>query len=383
MNSNGSRPSESAAQTERPIPFWLLAELTYACPLQCPYCSNPLNLASARRQELSTQEWISVLKQGRELGAVQLGLSGGEPCVRQDLEQIVAAARGLGYYVNLITSTLGMDEARLDQLREAGVDHIQVSLQGVDAPINDFFAGTACFEHKLEMARAIRRAGIPMVLNFVLHRHNIHQVQDMLELALELKVEAVELANCQYQGWAYRNLHALLPSREQIRQAEETVSQFRETHGKALQVLFVVPDLYESRPRPCVNGWGRTLLSVAPDGRVLPCQGAQELPEGLVPNIRDKSLRWIWEESRLFSRFRGFDWMDEPCRSCPEKERDFGGCRCQAFQITGDLSRTDPVCDKSPDHEQVLRLIEPQEQKVLHMRATRPRTRFLSELEQG
>lgn len=382
MNNTGSRSYEHFSRADAPIPLWLLAELTYACPLQCPYCSNPVNLASSRHQELGTRDWISVLEQGRELGTVQLGLSGGEPCVRQDLEEIIAAARSLGYYVNLITSTLGMDEARLERLQEAGVDHIQVSLQGVDARINDFFAGTHCFEHKLEMARAIRRAGIPMVLNFVLHRHNIHQVPAMLELAMELKAEAVELANCQYQGWAYRNLQALLPSRKQIRQAEDCVRLFRETYGNSLPVFFVVPDLYESRPRPCVNGWGRTLLSVAPDGRVLPCQGAQELPDGLVPNVRDKSLRWIWEESRLFTRFRGFDWMDEPCRSCPEKEQDFGGCRCQAFQITGDLSRTDPVCSKSPDHEQVLRLIEPREQQVLQMRATRARTRFLSELEQ-
>lgn len=369
------------------VPLWLLAELTYACPLQCPYCSNPLNHTETRRHELTTREWISVLEQGRALGAVQLGLSGGEPCVRRDLEDIVAAARDLGFYSNLLTSTVGLDVARIEALKNAGLDHIQVSFQGIDARMNDFFAGTDCFAHKREMARAIRAAGFPMVLNFVLHRHNIHQVGQMLALALELQAEGVELANCQYHGWASRNFAALLPSRAQLREAEAVVQRFRVEHGEAMPVFFVVPDLYETRPRPCVNGWGSTLLSVAPDGRVLPCQGAHDLPGSVVPNVRSQPLDWIWNESPLFQRFRGEAWMPEPCRSCPEKEKDFGGCRCQAYLLTGDPARTDPVCSRSPDHPQLLRMVEgaarrqqEEEGRVLHMRAPRVRTRDISEL---
>lgn len=354
MNSNGLCQSEPFSL----VPFWLLAELTYACPLQCSYCSNPTNFSQYRQQELNTAEWIRVLEEGRALGAVQLGLSGGEPCVRRDLEEIIAAARGLGYYTNLLTSTVGMDEARLERLVKAGIDHIQVSFQGTNAHDNDLFAGTDSFQHKLRMAKAIRAAGVPMVLNFVLHRHNIHQVGLMLELARELDAEAVELANCQYQGWAWQNMHALLPSLIQLQDAEAEVKRFRERYGTALPVLFVVPDLYENRPRPCVNGWGSTMLSVTPNGRVLPCQGAHILPDFVIPNVREHGLAWIWEQSSIFNRFRGSDWLPEPCRSCSEQTQDHGGCRCQAYLITGDATATDPVCDKSPQHQQVVKMRE-------------------------
>ena len=372
MSNNGSRPPETS-----PTPFWLLAELTYACPLQCAYCSNPVNYAEYRKHELDTAQWLRVLEQGRALGAVQLGLSGGEPCVRPDLEQIVTAARALGYYTNLLTSTIGLDEARLARLVSAGIDHIQVSFQGVTAGDNDLFAGTESFRHKLRMAKAIRAAGLPMVLNFVLHRHNIHQVRAMLDLARTLDAETVELANCQYQGWAWRNMHALLPSLAQLQQAEADVRQFRQQYGAAMPVLFVVPDLYENRPRPCVNGWGSTLLSVTPDGRVLPCQGAHILPNLAVPNVREHDLAWIWEQSPLFNRFRGVDWLPEPCRSCPEQTQDHGGCRCQAYLVTGDANATDPVCDKSPLHTQVVQMREsavlrPVDEMI--MRAPKPYT---------
>lgn len=388
MSSNGSSTTENQPRPPTAhVPLWLLAELTYACPLQCPYCSNPLNHADTRKHELSTQEWIAVLEQGRALGSVQLGLSGGEPCVRRDLEDIVAAARGLGYYSNLITSTVGLGRERVLDLRDAGLDHIQVSFQGSTARMNDFFAGTTCFEHKLDIARVIREAGYPMVLNFVLHRHNIHQVGEMLALAQSLDADSVELANCQYHGWASRNVAALLPSRAQLVAAEAEVQRFRKEHGPRMEIFFVVPDLYEDRPRPCVNGWGTTLLSVAPDGRVLPCQGAHELPGSVVPNVREQSLAWIWNESPLFQRFRGDAWMPEPCRSCPDKDKDFGGCRCQAALLTGDAARTDPACSRSPDHGQVLRLRESAAVggdaagTILHMRAPKPRTRALGELQ--
>ena len=382
MNETGDICTDQPSSSRQtPFPLWLLAELTYACPLQCPYCSNPVNYAQTRKHELSTAEWLRVLEQGRALGAVQLGLSGGEPCVRPDLEEIVAGARSLGYYVNLLTSTVGLDKDRVRRLQDLGVDHIQVSFQGVDAATNDFFAGTGCFHHKLDMAQEIRALGIPMVLNFVLHRHNIRQLQAMLELAVEWGAQAVELANCQFQGWAYRNLNALLPSKAQLMEAEATVQRFRESMDKPMPILFVVPDLYESRPRPCVNGWGTTMLSVAPDGRASPCQGAFDLPGMAVANVRDRSLEDIWFNSSMFNRFRGSDWMQEPCRSCPEKQRDFGGCRCQAYLLTGDPCATDPVCDKSPDHAQVLRLRESAgTSDAVEMRSPRPRRRSLSDL---
>lgn len=353
MHNNGSNPQNNPHR-----PFWLLAELTYACPLQCPYCSNPEDFASSRTRELNTAQWIDVLEQGRKLGAVQLGLSGGEPCVRQDLEAIVSAAREMGYYTNLLTSTVGLNRARIDRLQQAGLDHIQVSLQGADQRISQRFAGSDFFEHKLAMAKHLRAAGIPMVLNFVVHRHNLHQIEQVLELGVELDAEAVELANCQYHGWAMQNIDALLPTRDELRQAEESVHRFRQQHKTAMPILFVVPDFYEGRPRPCVNGWGTTLMSISPDGNVLPCQGAADLPGYSPCNVKQFSLESIWNNSPLFERFRGLDWLPQPCRSCDEKEQDFGGCRCQAYSLTGDPAATDPACSKSPQHASVLRLIE-------------------------
>lgn len=379
-----SRTGSNAAEghdgiASAPGPLWLLAELTYACPLQCPYCSNPINFADSRAEELSTAEWLSVLEQGRQLGAVQLGLSGGEPCVRQDLEEIVSAAHKLGYYTNLITSTLGLSTKRIRSLRAAGLDHVQVSYQGADARTNDFFAGTNCFETKMRMTRLLAEAGFPMVHNFVLHRHNIHQVESMLEMARAAGAQSVELANCQYHGWALRNHAALLPTGEQLQDAEQVVARFRALHGTRMEIFFVVPDWYESRPRPCVNGWGSTLLSVTPDGRILPCQGAQDFPTVEVPNVRRNSLDDIWYRSRLFNLFRGDGWMQEPCRSCPEKGRDFGGCRCQAYQLTGDPARTDPVCSKAPDHAAVVRLRHVSPSQELEMRT--PGRRWLRRID--
>lgn len=343
---NGS----SSANSQPPIPLWLLAELTYACPLQCPYCSNPLNFPSYRSKELNTEEWVDLFQQARALGAVQLGLSGGEPMVREDIFELVQEARQLDFYSNLITSGLGLTEKKIEQLKLSGLDHIQLSFQGADSTSHQRFAGTDCFEHKKSMAKAVKAAGYPMVLNFVLHRHNINQIENILLLAKSLDADYVELANTQYYGWAKENLKGLLPSREQLKKAEEITENFRNSDAGSMQVFFVVPDYYDDRPKPCSNGWGTTFITAQPDGSITPCQSAQLLPDIEIPNIRKQSLTQIWQESDLFNQFRGDSWMQEPCRSCPEKEKDFGGCRCQAYLLTGDARNTDPACSKSPDH---------------------------------
>lgn len=339
---DGSVPSEV------PPPLWLLAELTYKCPLQCPYCSNPTNY-DRFREELDTEEWRRVLREARQLGACQLGLSGGEPLVRTDLEAIIDEARELGFYSNLITSGLGMDAERVARLRQAGLDHIQVSFQDSDPEINDFLAGTNAFEHKRAMAEAVKANGFPMVLCFVLHRRNLERMEVMVELAAQLGADYVELAMTQYHGWAWTNRTALLPSREQVERAEETAHRLQRQYRDRMEILYVVPDYFEGRPKACVHGWGSVFIDIAPDGTALPCHSAAGLPIEF-PNVRDSDLQTIWRDSDAFNRFRGFDWMKEPCRSCPEREKDFGGCRCQAYQMTGDMAATDPACSKSPAH---------------------------------
>ncbi len=337
-----------------PKPLWLLAELTYACPLQCPYCSNPMDFDQYTRQkELSTEEWIRVLREARQMGAIQLGFSGGEPLVRQDLTTLIAEAHQLGYYTNLITSGVGMDVSRVAEFRSAGLDHIQVSFQASSEELNNFIAGTQAFEHKLAMAREVKKQGYPMVLCFVLHRENIEQIQDILELAIALEADYVELATAQYYGWAWENRNQLMPTREQLAAAEEIAHEYQaKTQGK-MKIYYVVPDYYENRPKACMNGWGAVFLTIAPDGTALPCHEARQLPNLEFPNVRDASVDWIWNESPAFNAFRGDDWMKEPCRSCPEKGKDFGGCRCQAYLLTGDARNADPVCSLSPHHEQV------------------------------
>lgn len=328
-------------------PYWLLAELTYACPLQCPYCSNPLEY-SRRKQELGTDEWIDVLRQARAMGATQLGLSGGEPLVRRDLETLIDEARRLGYYTNLITSSVGMDEARVAAFREAGLDHIQISFQASREELNNFLGGTDSFRHKVEMARAVKRHGYPMVLNVVLHRENIDQIDDILDLCAALEADYVELANTQYYGWALHNRELLMPTREQLRRAETIAADYKTRYAGRMKVIFVIPDYYAERPKACMNGWGNIFLTIAPDGIALPCHAARELPGLEFPNVREHRLAWIWYDSPDFNRFRGLDWMREPCRSCPEKTKDFGGCRCQAYLLTGDPTNADPVCTLSP-----------------------------------
>lgn len=343
-------------KTEISKPRWLLAELSYACPLQCPYCSNPLDFAS-HKKELDTGEWLRVLSEARSMGAVQLGFSGGEPLVRQDLSILVKHASKLGYYTNLITSAYGLSEKRIVELKEAGLDHIQISIQASSPELSDSIAGTACFDHKREMARLVKKHGYPMVLCVVIHKQNIHQMEGILNMAVELEADYVELANTQYYGWAYLNRDQLMPTREEFQTAEAIAKTYREKLNGKMKIYYVVPDYYEDRPKACMNGWGTTFLTVAPDGTALPCHSARLLPGLNCPNVRDISVREIWEDSEAFNKYRGDRWMKEPCRTCPEKYRDYGGCRCQAYLLTGDPTAADPVCGLSPDHDKVLQAI--------------------------
>lgn len=342
--------------SEIPPPRWLLAELTYRCPLQCPYCSNPIDYLRYR-EELSTEEWKRVLEEAREMGAVQLGFSGGEPLLRKDLAELIAFARQLGYYTNLITSGKGLTEARIREFKEAGLDHIQLSFQAPNRELNDFLAGTECFEEKLEAAHLIKKYNFPMVLCFVRHRLTEPYVEEFLKLALELKADYVELAMVQNTGWDFVNRAALLPTREQLARSEEVARRYKERYGDRMKIYYVIQDYYEDRPKPCMGGWGQVFLIVAPNGLALPCHSATVLPLTF-PNVREHDLRWIWYESPAFNRFRGFDWMEEPCRSCPERTKDFGGCRCQAYLYTGRMEATDPVCRKSPDRHLIDRVLE-------------------------
>lgn len=338
-------------------PRWLLAELTYACPLQCPYCSNPLNYAHIN-DELSTEDWKRVLKQSREMGAVQLGFSGGEPLLRSDLIELVQYAHQLGYYSNLITSGYSMDEAKIIALKKAGLDHIQISLQASSQELNDYIAGTESFEQKKTVAKLVKKHGYPMVLCVVLHRANIHQMKDILEMAIELEADFVELANTQYYGWAHHNRDQLMPTQQQLNDAELIANQYQASQKAKMKIYYVVPDYYEGRPKACMNGWGTTFLTIAPDGLALPCHSARQLPNFDCPNVKDHSIHNIWNESKAFNYFRGDGWMKEPCRSCEEKDKDFGGCHCQAFLLTGDATNTDPVCHLSPQHNLVTEAVD-------------------------
>jgi len=349
-------PAPAANALAPTPPLWLLAELTYRCPLHCAFCYNPVDYTRVE-QELDTAQWRRVLDEGRALGAVQLGFSGGEPLVRDDLEALVAHARGLGYYINLITSGVGLTDARLGALREAGLDHIQLSFQDSTREMNDFLSSTRTFDLKNKVARLIKAHGYPMVMNCVLHRYNLPHIGAIIEMALEMGAEYLELANTQYYGWAWENRLALMPTEAQLREAEAVVERYRAKIGNRCKLLFVVPDYYENRPKRCMNGWGTTFLGIAPDGAAMPCHAARMLPGLTLPNVRESSLHDIWHHSDAFRRFRGTDWMPEPCRSCDEWEKDLGGCRCQAFLLTGDPGRTDPVCDKSPDHGRVREVV--------------------------
>jgi pyrroloquinoline quinone biosynthesis protein E len=353
-------------------PLWLLAEVTYRCPLHCVFCYNPLNYA-ANKKELSTDQWKDVLRQARKLGAAQLGFSGGEPLLRDDLEDLIGEARQLGFYTNLITSGIGLTEARIAKMKELGLDHIQLSFQDSTKEMNDFLSSTKTFDLKNRVAALIKKYDYPMVLNVVLHRYNLDHVGRIIEMAVEMGVEYLELANTQYYGWGMVNREQLMPTREQLERAEAVVNEYRAKLGNKIRLLFVVPDYFEDKPKACMNGWGSVFLAVAADGAALPCHAAQTLPGLKFPNVTEQNLRDIWYNSEAFNRFRGYGWMKEPCRTCPDKEKDFGGCRCQAYALTGDAENADPVCGKSPLHEDVKKIVlqarnRPVEEKPLVFR---------------
>ncbi|MDP3844172.1 MAG: pyrroloquinoline quinone biosynthesis protein PqqE [Oxalobacteraceae bacterium] len=337
-------------------PLWLLAELTYRCPLHCIFCYNPVNYAQ-NRNELTTAQWCDVMRQARALGAAQLGFSGGEPLLRDDLEQLVAEGHRLGYYTNLITSGVGLTEDRIARMREAGLDHIQLSFQDSTREMNDFLTSTKTFDLKSRVARLIKQYEYPMVLNVVLHRYNLDHVERIIQMAIDMEVEYLELANTQYYGWGLVNRAHLMPSHEQLKRAEAVVNAYRAKAGNKLRILFVVPDYFEARPKACMNGWGSVFLAVAADGTALPCHAAKSLPGLEFPSVTQHSVRDIWYHSDAFNKYRGDAWMKEPCKTCPEKKKDFGGCRCQALALTGDAANADPVCSKSPQHAEVQEIV--------------------------
>ena len=335
-----------------PRPYALLAEVTYRCPLHCPYCSNPTRMRSDR--ELTTDEWGRVIREAAGLGVLQIGFSGGEPLARRDLAELIRSAREARLYTNLITSGVGLDDNRARELRDAGLDSVQLSFQSDHVDLADEIAGAHAHQRKLDAAAIIRAAGISLSLNFVIHRRNIDRLPQIIELTETLNAGRVELANVQFYGWAFLNRAALLPTREQIARAREVATAAKTRLAGKIDIFYVLPDYYETRPKPCLNGWGQRYLTVNPIGDVLPCPTASSaIPDLRFENVRERALDWIWRESESFNRFRGTEWMPEPCRSCPQKEIDFGGCRCQAALLTGNAANTDPVCTLSPNRASV------------------------------
>lgn len=333
-------------------PFGMLAELTHRCPLHCPYCSNPLELI-ARDNELSTEQWLTVLDQARELGVLQVHMSGGEPLARNDLPELVARAAQLGCYVNLVTSGLGLTEARMADLADRGIAHVQLSVQGAEAEVADRIAGTRAHAYKLAVAAVVKKFDLPLTVNVVLHRANHHQVGALIELGEQLGADRLELANTQYYGWGLRNRAALMPTPEQLAAAEPVVRAAKERLRDRMEIVYVVADYYEPYPKACMYGWGARQLTVAPNGDVLPCPAATAITTLRLDNVLNRPLAEIWYDSESFNAYRGEEWMSEPCRGCPRRTVDFGGCRCQAFLLTGDAAATDPVCSLSPNRHVV------------------------------
>jgi PqqA peptide cyclase len=347
-----------AATASLTKPLGLLAELTHRCPLGCPYCSNPLALEK-RDDELDTATWARVFGEAAGLGVLQVHLSGGEPGARRDLVEIAASAREAGLYTNLITSGVGVPTRTMRDLWEAGLDHIQVSIQDSDAVSADHIAGyKGAFQRKHALAAEAVRLGLMLTVNLVVHRANIERIGAMVDLALALKASRIEIAHVQYYGWALKNRGALMPTREQVERAADEVEALRRRHQGRIVIDAVVPDYHARFPKPCVGGWGRRSLNVTPSGKVLPCHAAETIPGLEFWNVRDHSLADIWASSPAFNAFRGTDYLPEPCASCERREIDFGGCRCQAFALTGDARATDPVCHLSPAHELVAGMAE-------------------------
>ena len=336
------------------IPYAVLAELSHRCPLQCPYCSNPLKLEKASN-ELETEDWIRVIEQAADMGILHIHFSGGEPTVRKDLEVLVEKAAQAGLYSNLITSAVLLERDRLEKLRDLGLDHVQISFQGTTPNIADRVAGFKGHDKKLIAAQWVRELEMPLTVNAVMHRQNLHQLPEMIEMAVNLNAERLEVAQVQYYGWALKNRAAFLPTREQLDEATAEVEAARVRLQGILAIDYVVPDYYARRPKSCMGGWGRQFLNISPAGKVLPCHAAESIDGLRFDSIKDRALSWIWENSEAFNLYRGTSWMPEPCQSCDRKEIDWGGCRCQAFALTGDASNTDPACQYSP-HRDVLEM---------------------------
>jgi pyrroloquinoline quinone biosynthesis protein E len=334
-------------------PLALIAEVTHRCPLHCVYCSNPMQLAAAKA-ELSTEEWASVLRQAGKLGMLHAHFTGGEPLARSDLTELISAARAAGLYTNLITSGIGLNEQRLQALVDAGLDHIQISFQDSREEAANWIAGAKAHAHKIELSRAIReqvgRKKLAFTVNLVVHRQNLDHLEEMIAFIQRLNPERVEIAHAQYYGWALANRAALLPTRAQLAKAVAIVAEAEKRFAGRIRIDSVVPDYYAKYPKACMGGWGRRLMLINPAGKVLPCHAAEVLPSLSFDNVREKTLEWIWQESSSFRRFRGEDWMPEPCRSCDRRGEDFGGCRCQAFLLAGDAEVTDPACSLAPLH---------------------------------
>jgi pyrroloquinoline quinone biosynthesis protein E len=332
-----------------PNPLALIAEITHRCPLHCVYCSNPIELAAVS-SELSTKEWIDVFQQSGKLGMLHAHFTGGEPLARPDLTELIAGARAAGLYTNLITSGLGLAEPRLQMLVDAGLDHIQLSFQDSREDAANWIAGAKAHAHKIELSRIIRRHKIAFTVNLVVHRQNIDHLEEMIAFIEQLAPERMEIAHTQYYGWALQNRAALLPTRAQLAKATETVAAADQRLAGRIRIDSVVPDYYARFPKACMGGWGRRLMLINPAGKVLPCHAAEVIPGLTFENVREQTLEFIWQQSPSFQRFRGEEWMPEPCRSCDQRTQDFGGCRCQALLLTGDDSTTDPACSLAPAH---------------------------------
>src|SRR5262245_59338792 len=332
-----------------PAPFALLAEVTHSCPLHCVYCSNPLEL-KRREQELSTEEWLRVFEEAQGLGVVQLHLSGGEPLDRTDIQELVGRASNLGFYTNLITSGVGLGKQKMQVLAESGLSSVQLSLQAATPALSDIIGGRKSYEEKREAARAIRESNLPLTINVVLHRYNLDQLEEIIDLCVSWGAERLELANTQYYGWALLNAEKLLPTPQQLVKAEAIYQQKKTALKGKVELIWVLVDYYQHYPKPCMGGWGRIQLTVTPDGTVLPCSAAGTIKTLSFDTVREHRLDWIWYHSPSFNKYRGSDWMPDPCRSCDRRLLDFGGCRCQAFALTGDAGQTDPVCHLAPSH---------------------------------
>ncbi|CAO3431911.1 pyrroloquinoline quinone biosynthesis protein PqqE [Azospirillum doebereinerae] len=350
-------PALAPTRADAPAPpFAVLMELTHRCPLRCPYCSNPTALDPSSA-ELDTATWKRVLDEAADVGALQVHFSGGEPCVRKDLEELVAHATGIGLYSNLITSAVLLDAARLKRLKAAGLQHVQISLQDTGAEGADRIGGyRGGHARKLDVARMVVTEGLALTINAVLHRHNIERVNDFIDLAMELGAGRIEIANVQYYGWALENRAALMPSREQLLAMDAAVRARLPGLAGRIVVDYVVPDYYARRPKSCMGGWARRFMNVTPRGRVLPCHAAETIPGLAFETVFDRSLSAIWNDGQAFARYRGTAWMPQPCQSCDHKEEDWGGCRCQALALAGDAGAADPVCDRSSAHEAVAAL---------------------------